>query len=232
MRVINAGYEIISDLNGSEILKHIERCARVCYKSEDRITDGSAEKMVAALIRSGHEAMLEHYSFTVKFICDRGVSHELVRHRIASFAQESSRYCCYAKDKFGKELTFINPCFWEPDSDNYARWFHEMDESEKTYLAMIENGATPEQARDILPTSIKTEIVMTANLREWRHFFKLRAEGVTGKPHPQMLEITIPLLKELKHKIPVVFDDIMSEDATLRTSILYSEPAEVGKQVL
>ena len=214
MRVINAGYEIISDLNGAEILKHIERCARVCYKSEDRITDGSAEKMVAALIRSGHEAMLEHYSFTVKFICDRGVSHELVRHRIASFAQESSRYCCYAKDKFGKELTFINPCFWEPDSDNYARWFHEMDEAEKTYLAMIESGATPEQARDILPTSIKTEIVMTANLREFRHFFKLRAEGVTGKPHPQMLEITIPLLKELKQKIPVVFDDIMSEDAT------------------
>lgn len=214
MRVINAGYEIISELNGEEILKHIERCARVCYKSEDRITDGSAEKMVAALIRSGHEAMLEHYSFTVKFICDRGVSHELVRHRIASFAQESSRYCCYAKDKFGKELTFINPCFWEPDSDNYARWFHEMDEAEKTYLAMIESGATPEQARDILPTSIKTEIVMTANLREWRHFFKLRAEGTTGKPHPQMLEITIPLLKELKQKVPVVFDDIMSEDAT------------------
>lgn len=214
MRVINAGYEIISDLNGAEILKHIERCARVCYKSEDRITDGSAEKMVAALIRSGHEAMLEHYSFTVKFICDRGIANELVRHRIASFAQESSRYCCYAKDKFGKELTFINPCFWEPDSDNYARWFHEMDEAEKTYLAMIEDGATPEQARDILPTSIKTEIVMTANLREWRHFLKLRAEGVTGKPHPQMLEITIPLLKELKQKIPVVFDDIMSEDAT------------------
>lgn len=214
MRVINAGYEIISELNGEEILKHIERCARVCYKSEDRITDGSAEKMVAALIRSGHEAMLEHYSFTVKFICDRGIANELVRHRIASFAQESSRYCCYAKDKFGKELTFINPCFWEPDSDNYARWFHEMDEAEKTYLAMIESGATPEQARDILPMSIKTEIVMTANLREWRHFFKLRAEGVTGKPHPQMLEITIPLLKELKQKIPVVFDDIMSEDAT------------------
>ena len=214
MRVINAGYEIISDLNGSEILKHIERCARVCYKSEDRITDGSAEKMVAALIRSGHEAMLEHYSFTVKFICDRGIANELVRHRIASFAQESSRYCCYAKDKFGKELTFINPCFWEPDSDNYARWFHEMDEAEKTYLAMIEDGATPEQARDILPMSIKTEIVMTANLREWRHFLKLRAEGTTGKPHPQMLEITIPFLKELKQKIPVVFDDIMSEDAT------------------
>lgn len=214
MRVINAGYEIISELNGEEILKHIERCARVCYKSEDRITDGSAEKMVAALIRSGHEAMLEHYSFTVKFICDRGIANELVRHRIASFAQESSRYCCYAKDKFGKELTFINPCFWEPDSDNYARWFHEMDEAEKTYLAMIESGATPEQARDILPTSIKTEIVMTANLREFRHFFKLRAEGVTGRPHPQMLEITIPLLKELKQKVPVVFDDIMSEDAT------------------
>ena len=214
MRVINAGYEIISELNGEEILKHIERCARVCYKSEDRITDGSAGKMVAALIRSGHEAMLEHYSFTVKFICDRGIANELVRHRIASFAQESSRYCCYAKDKFGKELSSINPCFWEPNSDNYVRWFHEMNEAEKTYLAMIEDGATPEQVRDILPTSIKTEIVMTANLREWRHFFKLRAEGITGRPHPQMLEITIPLLKELKQKIPVVFDDIMVEDAT------------------
>ena len=214
MRIIAPSHEILSDIDGAKMLRNIELCGRVCYKSEDRITDGSAEKMVAALIRSGHEAMLEHYSFTVKFICDRGVSHELVRHRIASFAQESSRYCCYAKDKFGKELTFINPCFWEPDSDNYARWFHEMDEAEKTYLAMIENGATPEQARDILPTSIKTEIVMTANLREWRHFFKLRAEGVTGKPHPQMLEITIPLLKELKQKVPVVFDDIMSEEAT------------------
>ena len=214
MKIIAPYHEIISKIYGAEMLRNIELCGRVCYKSEDRITDGSAEKMVAALIRSGHEAMLEHYSFTVKFICDRGIANELVRHRIASFAQESSRYCCYAKDKFGKELTFINPCFWEPDSDNYARWFHEMDESEKTYLAMIESGATPEQARDILPTSIKTEIVMTANLREWRHFFKLRAEGVTGKPHPQMLEITIPFLKEIKQKIPVVFDDIMSEDAT------------------
>ena len=214
MKIIAPYHEIISKIDGAEMLRNIELCGRVCYKSEDRITDGSAEKMVAALIRSGHEAMLEHYSFTVKFICDRGIANELVRHRIASFAQESSRYCCYAKDKFGKELTFINPCFWEPDSDNYARWFHEMDESEKTYLAMIESGATPEQARDILPTSIKTEIVMTANLREFRHFFKLRAEGITGKPHPQMLEITIPLLKELKQKIPVVFDDIMMEDVT------------------
>lgn len=210
MRVVQAGYEILDTLNGEEILKKIERVARVCYKSEDKITDGSAEKMVKALIKRGHEAMLEHFSFSVKFIVDRGVSHELVRHRVASFAQESTRYCNYSG-----EVTFIEPTVLRldgrEDKDGYTAghfWDHSMEVAENAYKSMLEMGATPQEARAVLPNSLKTEVVMTANLREWRHFFSLRACGTTGKPHPQMLEVTIPLLKEIKSLIPVVFDDL------------------------
>lgn len=215
MQIIKAGYEILDELNGSEILKKIERVARVCYKSEDKITEGSAEKMVKALVKSGHEAMLEHFSFSVKFICDRGVSHELVRHRIASFAQESTRYCNYGSR--GGEITVIEPCYLLVDgvsisvdnwSERYGVWVHSCEEAEKSYLRMLADGATPQEARAVLPNSLKTEIVVTANLREWRHFFKLRACGTTGKPHPQMLEVAVPLLKEIKSLIPVVFDDL------------------------
>lgn len=199
MQIIKAGYEILDELKGSEILKKIERVARVCYKSEDKIT----------------EAMLEHFSFSVKFICDRGVSHELVRHRIASFAQESTRYCNYGSR--GGEITVIEPCYLLVDgvsisvdnwSERYGAWVHSCEEAEKSYLRMLADGATPQEARAVLPNSLKTEIVVTANLREWRHFFKLRACGTTGKPHPQMLEVAVPLLKEIKSLIHVVFDDL------------------------
>ena len=208
MQVIKAGYEILDTLNGEEILKKIERVARVCYKSEDKICDGSAERMVRALIKRGHEAMLEHFSFSVKFIVDRGVSHEIVRHRVASFAQESTRYCNYGKSG---DVTFIKPCFWESGENTayfYEDWKDQCERAEKSYLYLLELGATPQEARAVLPNSLKTEIVMTANLREWRHFFKLRAVGVTGKPHPQMLEVAIPLLKELQEKVPVIFEDL------------------------
>lgn len=210
MQVIKAGYEIMDPLNGAEILKKIEKVARVCYKSEDKITDGSAEKMVRALIKSNHTAMLEHFSFSVKFIVDRGVSHEIVRHRVASFAQESTRYCNYGSK--GGEITVIEPCYLGADVDNwnrkYTAWESACLEAEESYLLMLEVGSTPQEARAVLPTSLKTEIVMTANLREWRHFFSLRACGATGKPHPQMLEVAVPLLQELKELIPVVFDDL------------------------
>lgn len=215
MKIINAGFQILTNINGIEMLKDIEYIARTCYKSENMITDLSAVKMVESLINRGHEAMLEHQSISVKFIVDRGVSHELVRHRVASYAQESTRYCNYSKDKFGNELTFIKPCLWEHFSDNIednfalGEWEAAMADAEKHYFKLIENGATPEQARTVLPNSIKTEVVMTANLREWRHFFKLRAIGTTGKPHPQMLEVTVPLLAEFKALIPVVFDDLI-----------------------
>ena len=211
MKIINAGFQILSNINGIEMLKDIEYIARTCYKSESMITDLSAVKMVESLINRGHEAMLEHQSISVKFIVDRGVSHELVRHRMASYAQESTRYCNYSKDKFGNELTFISPCFWSKSSREYEEWYAAMNSAEDIYFELIDWGVTPEQARTVLPNSIKTEIVMTANLREWRHFFKLRAIGTTGKPHPQMLEVTVPLLAEFKALIPVVFDDLIVE---------------------
>ena len=211
MKIINAGFQILSNINGMEMLKNIEYIARTCYKSENMITDLSAVKMVESLINRGHEAMLEHQSISVKFIVDRGVSHELVRHRMASYAQESTRYCNYSKDKFGNELTFISPCFWNKGSREYEEWYAAMNSAEDIYFELIDWGVTPEQARAVLPNSIKTEVVMTANLREWRHFFKLRAIGTTGKPHPQMLEVTVPLLAEFKALIPVVFDDLIVE---------------------
>lgn len=211
MKIVDAGYEILDPLNGEDILKKIERVARVCYKSEDKITEGSAEKMVKALIKREHEAMLEHYSFSVLFICDRGVSHELVRHRIASFAQESTRYCNYGKSG---EVAFIRPMFFPEGSIEFDNWCDTMMGAERDYLALIEKGRSPQEARCVLPNSLKTEIVVTANLREWRHFFKLRAVGVTGAPHPQMREVTVPLLKELRERVPIIFDDlILPEEA-------------------
>lgn len=152
--------------------------------------------------------MLEHYSFSVKFIVDRGVSHEIVRHRLASFAQESTRYCNYNK---AGQVAFIRPLFFKEDTPEFDNWCEAMMAAEACYLDMIQKGKKPQEARAVLPNSLKTEIVMTANLREWRHFFNLRAVGTTGAPHPQMREVAIPLLEELKECIPVVFDDLIVE---------------------
>ena len=205
MKVIKPYTQIIGEINGQEILKKIELIGRTCYKSEDRITEESAEKFVAGLIKRGHEAMLEHASITVRFVVDRGISHEIVRHRLASFAQESTRYVNYAKDD---GITVIMPCFLEEGTDEYNCWRSSCGYAELEYFNLISCGVTPEKARSVLPNSLKTEVVMTANLREWRHFFKLRASNTTGKAHPQMLEVTRPLLDELKQLIPIVFDDI------------------------
>ena len=202
-------------------LKHIERIARTCYKSEGNVTDESYIPMIRSLIRRGHEAMLEHGSFSVRFIVDRGVSHEIVRHRVASFAQESTRYCNYNKDKFGNEITVIKPFFWKEDSEQYKIWKDACETCEAGYNKLLVKQlvdevafelATPQEARSVLPNSLKTEIVMTANFREWRHFFKLRAEGETGKPHPQMLEVAVPLLNYVKSICPGGFEDIIAED--------------------
>ena len=201
----------MDDIDGAKILQKLERCGRVCYKSEDKITEGSAEKFIGMILKSGHESVLEHEKLTVKFVCDRGVTHEIVRHRIASYSQESTRYCNYSKDKFGNELTFIRPCFWADDSEEYAVWKQAMEEIEKTYVKLISLGAKPEEARSILPNSLKTEIVCTMNLREWRHFFRLRT---AERAHPQIREISVALLDELKKRIPVIFDDINTSDGT------------------
>ena len=305
MRIVKAGFERITE---KDPIKKIEQIARVCYKSEDKICEGSAVKMVGALVRSHHYAMLEHgsiimevgveaYSFiintiralqeaygveimlrytdvfysgryivsgnlrmwlefveyismlhlpmygeiwkaleadeykpvfddykcenftggdmvkvvdpeyltdkerlvhedlSIKFIVDRGVSHEIVRHRKASFAQESTRYCNYGKSG---EVVFILPCFLGSDRDILRGvWEHNCSESEIAYHTMIQLGAKPQEARDVLSTSVKTEVVMTANLNEWVHFFDLRALGTTGAPHPQMLEVAVPAMQDV-----------------------------------
>jgi thymidylate synthase (FAD) len=202
MKVIKAGYEIIDNLNGSEILKKIELCGRVCYKSEEKITEGSAQKFISNIIKRGHESVLEHVSFTVRFIVDRGVSHEIVRHRIASFSQESTRYCNYGNQN---EITVIEPLFWNEEDEQFDQWKRCCEVAEYNYISLLSNGATSQEARSVLPNSLKTDIIMTANLREWRHFLKLRTSNAA---HPQMREVAVPLLLELQYRIPVVFDDI------------------------
>lgn len=205
MKIIKPYAEIIDDLNGQDILKKIELCGRVCYKSEDRITEGSAEKFVANIIKRGHEAVLEHASVTVRFVVDRGVSHEIVRHRLASYCQESTRYCNYQKDDFGSEITVIEPFFLARDAEAWIYWVNACQTAEREYFKLLDWGCTPQEARTVLPNSLKTELVMTADLREWRTFFKLRTSGAA---HPQMSEVARPLLDDFKNKIPVVFDDI------------------------
>ena len=153
--------------------------------------------------------ILTHCDVTVRFVVDRGVTHEIVRHRPASFAQESTRYCNYSKDKFGGEITFIIPEFFEFTSDEYGLWERNMQFCENTYFAMIERGVTPEKARTVLPNSLKTELIMTANCAEWIHFFELRACNITGKAHPQMLEVSRPLLGDFKKNVRGIFDGLM-----------------------
>lgn len=206
MKIVNPKYEIIAIIDGQKMLETIERAARTCYKSEDKIGDGTARNMVRTLILSHHDAMLEHAYITVRFVVDRGVSHELVRHRMASFAQESTRYC-----RHRDEITVIRPLQLAGDPVAMKAWIGACEMAEDAYLAMIEAGVAPEDARSVLPMSLKTEIIVTANLREWRHILALRAIGTTGRPHPQMREVMAPLLEELKERVPVVFDDLVEK---------------------
>ena len=141
----------------------------------------------------------------MRLVCDRGISHEIVRHRLCSFSQESTRYANYAKDRFGREIAVIRPYFWSEDSDRYGIWLQAMEQVEASYLALIDAGATAQEARSVLPNSLKTEIVATANVREWRHVFSLRCAAAS---HPQMRQLMLPLLKELHERVPLVFDDL------------------------
>jgi len=209
LRIIEPSVEFIGELDAEKIMKHIELAGRVCYKSESKISDKSAEKFIANIIKSGHESVIEHVSLTFKIVCDRGVSHEIVRHRLASYSQSSTRYCNYASDKFGNELTFIKPCFWNEDDENYNLWKETLELAEKNYLALIKNGAKPQEARSILPNSLMTEIFMTADLREWRHFLKLRC---SKRAHPQMREVALKIYKILNESLPVIFSDIAVDE--------------------
>ena len=207
MKVIKSSYEILTDLSDSmKFLKDIERAARTCYKSENNITDTSCVTLCRSLISRGHEAMLEHTQLSVRFTVDKGISHEIVRHRLFSFAQESSRYCNYNKGKFGSEIKVIEPeCLLPVDSDVYKKWYNACLFAEESYMSLINSGIKPEIARNVLPHSLATEIVVTGNIREWRHFFRLRCDNAA---HQQMRSLMRELLNELKLKIPVLFEDV------------------------
>lgn len=202
-------------------LQLIEAAGRTCYKSEDKITGDSAPNFVAMVLKRGHESVIEHASATVRFVCDRGVTHEIVRHRLASYSQESTRYCDYN----GGQVSFVIPSWCQrflpceayictddaalstitETADPESFWLYSMQLAENNYKKLRDLGWKPEQARSVLPNSLKTEIVMTANLREWRHFLKLRTAPAA---HPQMREVAIPLLAEMQKRIPVIFDDL------------------------
>lgn len=208
MEVIEQSHEILYPRNLKEneynIYRVLELAGRIAYKSEDIITDESSIRFINNIIKRGHESVLEHYNIQVKFITDRGVTHELVRHRLCAYTQESTRYCNYSK----KGMTFIKPVFWINNDTAFSRWLEHMLISELDYNYLISINATPQEARTVLPNSLKTEIVCTANIREWRHVLKLRTSKAA---HPQMQALMIPLLKELQEKLPVLFNDIVTE---------------------
>lgn len=237
MKIIRPNFIFEEDINGEEILQKLEKYGRTCYKSEDKMTPESAREFIKMILKSGHESILEHEKVTLRVICDRGVTHEIVRHRIASYSQESTRYCNYSLGKFGEGVTAIEPFFFdkngprkkikipfswknengmsavgdwaEAELNEFDVWYMAMLFTEWAYLTLINDfKRTAQEARDVLPNSLKTEIIITYNIREWRHFFKLRT---SPRAHPQMREITIPMLKEFKKIIPVIFDDIISE---------------------
>ncbi len=203
MKVIKAYFVIEDQIDGERFLKSLEKYGRVCYKSESKITIDSAKKLISNILKNQHESVIEHEKVTVRVICDRGVTHEIVRHRIGSYSQESTRYCDYAK---AGEILYIEPIFWTTDDPKYVVWKKAMEYCEASYNELMKLGATPQEARSVLPNSLKTEIIITYNLREWRHFFRLRC---SKKAHPQMREIALPLLEEFKKKVPIIFDDII-----------------------
>lgn len=205
MKIVKPSHEIMTPIDREKILKHIEQCGRVCYKSEHKVDETSYLTFAKNIVKRGHEAVIEHFSISVKFTCDRGVSHEIVRHRLASYCQESTRYCNYSKDQFSGEITVIKPLYLDENTDGYRMWKRSCENAETAYFDLLDYGLTPQEARAVLPNSLKTEIVMTANLREWRHFLKLRTSQAA---HPQIREIAIPLLEEFKQLIPILFDDI------------------------
>jgi thymidylate synthase (FAD) len=205
VKIIEPFVELINAPDYKTLLTTIEAAGRTCYKSEDKITDGSAEKFVRGIIKRGHEAVIEHGSLTVRFICDRGVSHEIVRHRLAAFCQESTRYCNYGKEGFGGEITVIRPSTFAKTDSTYHIWKRSCEHAEVAYFDLLNEGCTPQEARSILPNSLKTEVVMTADLREWRHFCRMRCPVAA---HPDMRVVANMLLTLLKQTYPVFFEDI------------------------
>ena len=208
MKIIDPSYETILGPDDT-YLQLIELAGRTCYKSEDKITKDSAKIFVKKLIENGHEAMIECAPLiSVKFICNRGFSHEMVRHRLCSFAQESTRYCNYSKDKHNNEITVIRPSFLRglEDGTKWIAWCQAMSFSEEKYLLLLHEGCSPQEARGVLPIDLKTELFVSANVREWRHILKMRT---SNKAHPSMQQLMRPLLKDFQKRVPILFDDII-----------------------
>lgn len=229
MRIVSPTTEILSNPatgapytkeEAAHILKHLELCARNCYHSEDKITEASAQRMLRTLLLREHESPIEHVSVSVRFICDRGVSHEIVRHRIASYSQESTRYCNYSHGKFGDETAIVDLAgglrldnsvsLLHPEQIDaiYDEWSSACADAERHYFKMLELGATPQIARSVLNNSLKTDLIVTMNMREWRHFFKLRCANAA---HPQMREVALDLLRKMYDLFDVVFEDLYQE---------------------
>jgi thymidylate synthase (FAD) len=217
MKVIDPSFEILRIDDEATIVRLLETAARNCYKSVTSETiEEALDFLDRQIVQSGHHSVLEHINVTVDIICDRGISHEIVRHRIASYSQESTRYCDYSKGKHGNEITVIRPFFWEPEEGDCVAvreqkercrmsWTNSMYVAEKQYLFLLDSGASAQEARSVLPNSLKTGVVMTANLRSFINFFQQRT-AITA--HPQMREIARPMLDEFKRRIPLIFDDI------------------------
>ncbi len=182
-------------------LMQIERAARTCYQSECTNSLRGQEEFIRSLIRLGHLSVLEHGVASLRIVCDRGISHEIVRHRLASYSQASTRYCNYSKNRFGEEIRVIVPCTMK--YENKALWQSVVEQSEKVYLQLLQQGESPQVARSVLPTCLATELVMTANFREWRHFLELRC---APQAHPDMREIADKVKAILQAEYPVAFE--------------------------
>lgn len=208
VKIVEPSFEILTPIDGKNILKHIERCGRTCYQSFDKASEDSYLRFVQHVVERHHESVIEHFSITVKFIIDRAIANELVRHRLASFSQESTRYCSYIKDKFSNEICVIKPVELKEDNVAYKTWLETMIAIEKAYFDMSAAGEKPETARSVLPCCLKTEIVVTANLREWRHIFSMRCSSAA---HPDIRFVMRPLRDEFKRQIPILFDDLKDD---------------------
>ena len=206
MNIVHPSFQIEDAPDYEQILFKIERAGKTCYKTPVLGNREDAERFVKMIIGKCHESVIEHASMTVRFIIDRGVSHELVRHRLASFSQESTRYCNYAKERFGNDVTFVYPHWYETgDELSKSLWHDALANAETSYFAMLKKGMKPEDARGVLPNALKTEIVVTANLREWRTIFKQRC---ADNAHPDIRLIMRDLLKQVKMFYPAFFFDI------------------------
>ena len=244
MKLIKPSFTILPHLEYPAMLRLVSRASSVCYRAEVPESWKEQEKLVATRIKAGHESVIEHVGFSVEFRVDRGITHELVRHRLAAFTQESTRFCDYDKDKFGGHLTYIMPpeislvvpegiytgivqveapvqggvaLFLTDekqdaavmlDSATHAEWASGLLRAEIAYRNAVQMGLAPEIARGVLPNALAAYITVTANMREWRHIFRLRALGTTGRPHPQMVEIMTPLLEEAMRRFPAFFTDL------------------------